>query len=99
MGRCSFRDYLGFGTLNADKILKITYNAYIISKKGITHILPKAHARLIYKSIKGQIKFKVPVWLKEQILKKEEELIHSDKNSLLTCEPNFGKPKICLRKC
>ena len=72
LGRCSFRDYQGFGTLDADKILNITYNAYIVSKKGITHTLPKAHARLIYKSIKGKIKFEVPIWLKEQIIKDEE---------------------------
>ena len=29
--------------------------------------------------------------------KQKETLIHSDKNSLLTCEPNFGKPIICLK--
>lgn len=72
LGRCSFRDYLGFKTLNADKILNATYHVYVVSKKDITHILPKAHARLIYQSIKGRVRFKVPVWLKEQIIKDEE---------------------------
>jgi len=27
----------------------------------------------------------------------KKELIASDKNNLLRCEPNFGKPKICLK--
>ena len=29
--------------------------------------------------------------------KQKEALILSNKNSLLSCEPNFGKPKICLK--
>ena len=29
--------------------------------------------------------------------KQKEALIHSDENSLLICESNFGKPKICLK--
>jgi len=73
LGRCSFQDYLGFEMLDVDKILNIAYNAYVISKRGITHILPKAHARLIYKSVKGQAKFEVPVWLKEQIFREQEK--------------------------
>ena len=97
LGRCSFQDYLGFETLYADKILNTAYDAYIVSKRSITHILPKAHARLIYRLGEGRAKFEVPVWLKEQVLKKEEELILSNKNSLLNCEPNYGKPKICLK--
>lgn len=29
--------------------------------------------------------------------KQKETLIFSNKNCLLSCEPNFGKPKICLK--
>ena len=72
LGRCSFLDYLGFESVNVDKILKIAYNAYIISKRGITHILPKAHARLIHRSTEGRARFEVPVWLKEQIFTEQE---------------------------
>ena len=59
--------------LNVDKILNIAYNAYIVSKRGITHILPKAHARLVYKSAKGRAKFEIPVWLKEQVFAEAEK--------------------------
>ena len=75
MGRCSFRDYLGFEILDVDKILNIAYNAYVVSRKSITHILPKAHARLIHKSVKGRAKFEVPIWLKEQIFTEQEKKI------------------------
>lgn len=67
-GRCSFRDYLGFETLNVDKILKTTYSAYVVSEAGATHILPKAHTTLLHRAANGKAKFGVPVWLKEQIL-------------------------------
>ena len=71
LGRCSFRDYLGFEILTVDFILKATYSAYVVSKRGMKYILPKAHARMNPNtSKKGQINFKVPVWLKEQFYEK-----------------------------
>ena len=65
-GRCSFQDYMGFEMLNVDRILKITYSAYVVSEQDVTHILPKAHTTLIHRAVNGKAKFMVPVWLKEQ---------------------------------
>lgn len=60
---------------------------------------PNATKKLVYvETVESKQKGKK----REQEIKalthiQKETLILSDKNSLLSCEPNFGKPIICLK--
>ena len=60
---------------------------------------PNAIKKLVYVEMVGT---KKEGKKREQEIKalthlQKKALILSDKNSLLTCEPNFGKPIICLK--
>lgn len=61
---------------------------------------PNSVKRLVYVEI---VETKEEGKKREQKIKalthiQKEALIDSDKNSLVSCEPNFGNPKICLKR-